>query len=126
MAILKVSLGCCAFGKMWMGGGYFGLYNVSYDAGRFGSAATAEFSATSAEGTTSLHMAVEVPRPMTILHNTSSPHAAASFLGEVTAATWEEMHAEAEAEAGAEAPSYAVYNQPLPLTAQQGIRVRPS
>jgi len=78
------------------------------------------------------------PVPLTLLHNTSSPHAIAAFLGEASSAAWREAHAAVNTTAAAAAPgaapaeppavphgaSYAVYNAPLPLTRRQSLDVK--
>jgi hypothetical protein len=67
--------------------------------------------------------------PFTLMHNTSSPHALAAFLGELTKARWRQVHgisspAEAAHHNDEQQPGYAVYNHPLPLTARQELRVK--
>ncbi|KAL1523856.1 hypothetical protein AB1Y20_018777 [Prymnesium parvum] len=66
---------------------------------------------------------VSVPIPLNLLHNSSSWHALPAFMAEVTAAQWNEAHLLPNTTREEEV-SYALYNHPLPLTAQQELRVK--
>ena len=68
-----------------------------------------------------------------MLHNSSSPHAIGTFLGEASAAAWREAHAQRNGTGGwavvgtpvDELPArYAVYNAPLPLTRRESLDVK--
>ena len=74
---------------------------------------------------------LSMPVPLTLLHNSSSNHAFAAFLGEATIAAWDEAHAlraggtpPTNTTGGAAPYSYAVYNAPLPLTRRQSLDVK--
>ena len=56
--------------------------------------------------------------PLTLMHNTTSPHAAVALLADLTAARWKDAHV------GDEEASYKVTNHPLPPTAYEDLFVR--
>jgi len=70
---------------------------------------------------------VSMSWPLTILHNTSSWHALPSYLAEVTAARWRQIHGAPPPPTAGSSPaeeSYAVYNHPLPLTGTQELTIK--
>lgn len=70
---------------------------------------------------------LSVPIRLNVLHNTSSWHALPAFIAELSAARWHALHARSNGSSRdnrTEEVLYAVYNHPLPLTAQQEMRVK--
>ena len=97
----------------------FSVSEISYDAGSMGSGTLPGWTGDYNQSAP-ISFNLQIPVPLTVLFNSSSPHSAAAFLGEVSAATWRLMHA-----ADDKPPAtYAVYNHPLPLTADQEVQVR--
>jgi hypothetical protein len=73
-----------------------------------------------------------VHMPLTLLHNSSSPHAAAAVLGDLTAAKWKHAHRSAKHKASAHSAaavdtvdaSYKLTNHPLPPQPQLDLQVK--